>query len=324
MGLRFALVLCASIACHAGAQTARPNQAQKLAFASVVCRGEPIACERTEVFGLLFAKPGQTRAVLISHGSQGVDSRMYDYVDALQREGIAAFVLDHWTPRGIGTTHDDYRAASLRGGNEFNMNFDSHLAAELLRARGFEKVGSIGESQGGGAAIMLQKKGFHAVIERNVQRLYQRPFRVRPLDAVVSLYPPCFVRNAKVDAFVATPFLFITGEVDDETPSRYCERYVPWMNERGGNARIIVLEGEGHSFDAPYRRQRNAFGPQYAKCDLLVDERGVTNLNTGESMPGDSTVAMFEKCKGRVYHSGWWKDRFIAVPHWIGFFRQHL
>jgi hypothetical protein len=33
---------------------------------------------------------------------------------------------------------------------------------------------------------------------------------------------------------------------------------------------------------------------------------------------------MMAKCVGKGYHSGYWKDRFIAVPHWIGFFKQNL
>lgn len=316
------ILLAASLAClHARA--ASPADAERIAFPSVVCL--PTVCERLTGLGYLFAKPGQKKVVLISHGSQGIDARMYEYVDALREAGMAAMVLDHWGPRGIGVTHDDYAAASVRGGNEFNMSIDSHLAAELLRARGFEKVGSIGESQGGAAAIMLQQKWAHAVIERNVGRLYNRGFRVQPIDAVVGMYGYCGIRNATRDGYVGTPLLFITGEKDDETPSRYCERYVGWMNGRGGNASIVVLEGEGHSFDAPYRRQRNLNGPHPAHCDLLVDQRGVTNLITGETVPGPDTRAMMEKCTRRGgYHSGWWKDRFIAVPHWIDFFRKNL
>jgi dienelactone hydrolase len=307
------------------APAASPGDAEAIAFPSVVCRGEPTVCEKLTARGYLFAEPGQKKAVLISHGSQGIDARMYEYVDALRKAGFAALVLDHWGPRGVGVTHEDYHAGSLRGGNEFNMSIDSHLAAELLRARGFDKVGSIGESQGAGAAIMLQQKWAHAVIERNVSRLYNRSFKVQPIDAVVGMYGYCGIRNALRDGYVGTPLLFITGEADDETPSKYCERYVPWMNARGGRASIVVLEGEGHSFDAPYRRQRNPNGPHPANCDLLVDERGVTNLITGETMPGSNTQAMMRKCTSRGgYHSGWWKDRFIAVPHWVGFFKGNL
>jgi dienelactone hydrolase len=261
---------------------------------------------------------------MISHGSQGIDSRMYDYVDSLQKEGLAALVIDHLTPRGIGVTHDDYSAASRKGGNELNMAADSLTAAAWLREKGFEKVGSLGESQGGGAAVMMQQKFAQALLERNFRRLYGTPFQLKSVDAVVGMYPYCGYRNAKRDAYASTPFLFITGEEDDETPSRYCERHVGWMNERGGNAAIVTLAGEGHSFDAPYKRRRNVFGPHYAKCDVLVDESGVTELNSGMKISGDDPNPMMAKCVSKVFHTGYWKDRFIAVPHWIGFFKRNL
>ena len=260
---------------------------------------------------------------MISHGSQGIDERMYDYVDSLQKEGFAALVIDHWKPRGIDVTHRDYAAASRKGGNEFNMAADSLTAAEWLRSRGYEKVGSIGESQGGSAALMLQQKFAHAVIERNVRRLYSGDTRIRPLDAVVGMYGYCGYRNAKRDAYVSTPLLLITGAMDDETPSRYCERHVSWMNERGASARIVVLEGVGHSFDAPYSLRRSD-GPHYAKCDVFVDETGVTELNSGMKTPGDDVNAMMAKCVSRGYHTGHAGNRFVAVPHWTAFFKQNL
>ncbi len=307
----------------AAAQTARPDQAESLAWESIVCGGVPFVCNKLEARGYLFAGPGMKKVVLISHGSQGIDSRMYDYVDSLQKAGFAALVIDHWKPRGIDVTHNDYVAASKKGGNEFNMAADSLTAAGMLRARGFEKVGSIGESQGGGAAVMMQQKFAHVLIERNVRRLYANEFKLKPVDAVVGMYGYCGYRNAKRDAYADTPFLFITGAEDDETPSRYCERHVGWMNQRGGNARIIVIEGEGHSFDAPYQR-RYSSGPQYAKCDVLIDETGTTELNSGAKAPGDDVGAMMAKCLSYGYSTGAWKDRFIAVPHWIGFFKQNL
>jgi dienelactone hydrolase len=318
-----ALLLLSSIASPVLAQSARPDQAEKVAWQSILCAGVPFTCNKLEAQGFLFAKPDSKKVVLISHGSQGIDSRMYDYVDSLQKEGFAALVIDHWAPRGINVTHNDYVAASKKGGNEFNMASDSLTAAEYLRARGFEKVGSIGESQGGSAAVMMQQKFAHALIERNVRRLYAKEFQLKPVDAVVGMYGYCGYRNAKRDAYAGTPFLFITGEVDDETPSRYCERHAGWMNERGGNVKIVVIEGEGHSFDAPYQRQYS-FGPQYSKCDILIDETGVTELNSGMKTTGDDANAMMARCVSKGYHTGAWKNRFIAVPHWIGFFKQNL
>jgi dienelactone hydrolase len=311
------------LALPALAQKARREQAQAVGWPSIVCAAG--TCERLEARGYLFATPGAKKAVLISHGSQGIDSRMHDYVDALAAAGFAALVIDHWTPRGISDTHNDYVAASARGANEYNMAADSLAAAAWLRQRGYARVGSIGESQGGAAAVMLQQKFAIAGIERNMRRLWDPAFSARPIDAVVGLYPFCGYRNARRDAYAGTPFLFITGADDDETPSRYCERHVGWMNERGGNARIVVLPGEGHSFDAPYRRRRSLFMPHYARCDILLDETGITELNSGTKVAGEDVAAAFARCLRKDgYHTGWWKGRFVAVPHWLAFFREHL
>jgi dienelactone hydrolase len=307
----------------AHAQNAGPGTGEKVSWDSAACYGVPFTCQKLKASGYMFATPGAKSAVMISHGSQGIDSRMYDYVDSLRKEGFAALVIDHWTPRGIGVTHDDYVAAGKKGGNEFNMATDSLTAADWLRARGYEKVGSIGESQGGAAALMLQQKFAHALIERNVHRLYGKSFQLKPVDAVVGLYGYCGYRNAKRDAYAGTPLLLITAEADDNTPSRYCERHVGWINARGGKASILVMRRQGHSFDAPYS-QLYSTGLHYGKCDILIDDSGISELNSGTKMPGDDVAAMMARCVSRGYHTGHSNNRFVAVPHWIGFFKQHL
>jgi dienelactone hydrolase len=310
-------------ACAQGPQQLATGS-EAVTWPSVVCSGQPVICHRMEARGYLFAPPGASAAVLVSHGSQGLDVRLFEYADSLRRAGIAALVIDHWTPRGITVTHHDYVAASLKGGNEFNMAFDSLTGADWLRGRGYTRIGSIGESQGSGAAILLVQVWLHEMVSRNVARLYGRPFAVQPLDAVAGLYGYCGIRNLMRDRYVGTPFLFVTGAADDETPSRYCERYVPWMNARGGNARIVVLPDQGHSFDAPYRQVRNSTGPHYANCDLLVEPTGVTELNSGAYIPGQDVRPLMATCVSTGYHTGHRGNRFVAVPHWLGFFRQHL
>jgi dienelactone hydrolase len=189
--------------------------------------------------------------------------------------------------------------------------------------RGYAKVGSIGESQGGGAAVMLQQKFMRDQTVRNVKRLYGTDLSLAPVDAVVGMYGYCGYRNAGRDAYAGTPFLFITGAKDDETPSRYCERHVGWMNARGGNASIVVLPDVGHSFDAPYP-QRWVSGPQYAKCDVLADASGISELNSGTHMPGSDPAPIMARCISRGFTTGHSGNRFVAVPHWIGFFKQNL
>ena len=190
--------------------------------------------------------------------------------------------------------------------------------------RGFTRVGSMGESQGGNAAILLDKQGIMAIVKRSAERIYGHPYELRPLDAIVSLYGSCGVRRDQ-DVFQKTPFLFLTGEDDDEAPSRLCEQYVPWTSERGAAASIVVLPGVGHSFDAPYQRIRS-FSEQFADCDLIVDAAVVKNVKTGASKSsGEANVqAMMNGCRGKGFHTGYTGDRFVGVPHWIGFLKKNL
>lgn len=306
------------------AQAASLETAEQVSWPSIVCGGVPFTCNKLEARGYLFSVSESSKIVLISHGSQGIDKRMYEYVDALKKEGFAALVIDHWTPRGIQVTYHDYAVASLKGGNELNMVSDSLTAANWLRARGYQKIGSIGESQGGSAAYTLQQKWAQGLLERNYRRLYMQPnFQVTPIDAIVGMYGYCGYRNAKRDAYSSTPLLFITGEKDDGTPSKYCEQYATWMNERGGNAKIIVLKGEGHSFDAPYSRTYSS-SPQYAKCDIYTDVDGMLNKATGEKLPGDNVNEMMSRCVSRGYFTGHTGNRFAAQSLWINFFKEHL
>ncbi len=324
LSLSFASAVWAQFAPSGVPPSVKPEQGEKVAWPSVSCVGSPGVCNKFEAQGILFAKPGQKSVVLITHGSQGVDSRMFDYVEALQKEGFAALVIDHWRPRGIENTHGDYAAANLKGGNELNMVFDSLMAADWLRRdKGFEKIGSIGESQGGAAAIMLQQRWLHGLVERNAQRIYANGFKVRPLDAVIGMYGFCGIRVADRDAFVKTPFLFVTGELDDETPSKLCEDFVPWMNERGGSAKITVIPGVGHSFDAPYGKQRS-FGPHYGKCNILADGKEVKDLASGATAPGNDIRGVMAKCVSKGYTTGNSGNRFVAVPVWTAFFKEHL
>lgn len=323
--LAFALGL--AVSGMAAAQSVGKADGEKISFPGIVCKGQPVVCTRMEGLAYLYAQPGQKAAVLISHGSQGIDSRMFDYVDALQKDGFAALVLDHWTPRGVESTHDDYDAAALLGANELNIAFDSYLAAHWLRGeRGFDKVGSIGESQGGAAAILLAQAWMPEMVQRNYRRIYgTEDFTPRPLDAVVGLYGFCGSRHLHRDRFLATPFLFITAGLDDETPSVFCEKYVPYMNGRGGNAEIVVIPGVHHSFDGPWMRRRE-FGRNFKDCEIEHDETTITLVKTGEQLPngpGQSAKA-FDKCAGKGYTTGHSNNRFVAVPVWTAFFRKNL
>lgn len=318
-----ALVICAP----AGAQTASKRNGEEVTWPSIVCRSGK--CEPMTGRGWLFSKPGQTKVVIVSHGSVGIDGRVFDRVDQLQAAGFASLAVDHWGPRGLGEILSNLKDAPARGGSELNMAFDIYTAADMLRnERGFDKVGAIGASYGGGAQITAQQKWAMDVIGKTVSFHYKRDFIARKLDAQVSLYGFCGYRNALRDAFNGVPLLILSGERDDIDPPQLCERLAPWMNERGGNVKFSVIPGVAHTWDS---RDRETWIPDVVhmgKCDLLVDAKGITDLASGRLTPGDNNTALPKAvalcATARGFHSGSRGDPFVAVPQWIDFFRRNL
>lgn len=307
------------------AQTASKQNGEAVEWPSIVCRGAK--CETMQAKGWLFAKPGQKNVVIVSHGSSGINYIQFDRVDALQEAGYAALVIDHWGSRGLGEQLTDLKGAQSRGATELNMAFDIYTAASFLRKeRDFDKVGSIGGSGGGGAQIMAQQKWAISAIEKTMEHFYKRPFVARKLEAQVGLYAFCGYRNKVRDAFNGAPLMLISGEKDDMTPAEYCERITPWMNERGGRVQFVNLPGAYHTFDAREGMHRIQTS-HMAKCDLIVDEKGITNLKTGDVTPGGNEVLgqAVAKCANAFgFTSGNTGDRNIATPHWLSFFRGHL
>jgi dienelactone hydrolase len=321
--------LAVALACVASAtaQTASKRSGEEVTWPSVVCRGAQ--CEPITAKGWLFAKPGQTGVVIVSHGSIGVDYRVFDRADHLQSAGYAALVVDHWGPRGIGEVLSDLVNASSKGASDFNIALDTYTAASWLRReRDFEKVGAIGASFGGGAQAVIQQRWAMQTIEKTYEYHYKKPFVARPLDAQVGLYGFCGYRNKVRDAFNGAPLLLINGDKDEMDPAAMCEKFVPWMNERGGKVKQVTLKGHYHSFDA---REPATYSPRIVhtgKCDLLQDEKGVTDQATGEFAAGtgvEPLLAVLKKC-GTAWgatngHSG---DPNVAVPLWLAFFKEHM
>lgn len=327
--LRIAVAGLASLVlAPASAQTANKQNGEAVTWSSAVCRGGK--CEPLTVKGYLFAKPGQKAVVVVSHGSVGVDYRVFDRVDKLQEAGYAALVPEHWASRGLGEILTDLKGAPAKGASELNMAFDIYSAASWLRTeRGFDKVGAIGASYGGGAQVTMQQAWAKDVIEKTMAFHYKKPFVVRPLDAQVSLYGFCGYRNKLRDKFNGAPLLFIGGEKDEQTPAKLCEQLAPWMNERGGNVKAITLKGAYHTFDARERASWIGNIKHMGKCDLMIDEKGTTNLTTGVLTPiVDFNAALpkaVEECATAWgFTSGNIGDPNIAVPLWLAFFKDHM
>jgi len=101
------------------------------------------------------------------------------------------------------------------------------------------------------------------------------------------------------------------------------------MNERGGNVKDVTLKGAYHTFDARERASWIGNIKHMGKCDLMVDEKGTTNLTTGHLTPiTDFNAALpkaVEECATTWgFTSGNSGNPDVATSLWINFFKDHL
>ena len=146
--------------------------------------------------------PKGPTAVVVIHGTGGVDSRGPMYAEALNRVGITALVVDFKT--GI------YQDGRDRNRHRFVPMLRSAL--DQLKARGYARIGVMGTSLGGVIAIhsLLESSGVDA-------------------QAFVALYPNCsmYLPGGTWPKFTEQPvknkpILIMWGDQDDFPDRTYC------------------------------------------------------------------------------------------------------
>lgn len=182
--------------------------------------------------------PAPLPAMVIHHGSGGVsDTREYAYARAFIAEGIAAIVIDSFTPRGVTSTVQDQTAVT---GLEFLADAMGVLRAAMQHpALDAKRIGITGFSKGGTSAI-------YAALEKQAARFAPNGERYA---LHVPFYPGC--NNLYYDVRgTGAPVLVLMGGADTYVGTAACLELTLRMREAGGNVRSIIYPNAGHGFDA--------------------------------------------------------------------------
>lgn len=195
--------------------------------------------------------PGPFPAIVLLHTCGGVQPHLAMWMEILKARGYASLVVDSFTTRGGGEcVLPYYFPASVD-----EVADDAIAALEHLRSRpGIDarRIGVMGFSYGGGAALRLASPRYHEGRHR--------------FGAVVAFYPLCTAflalsaehepDNLRRDA--DTPTLVLIGDRDFPSVVEHCAARVKWLQDVGRPAAIRVLPGAGHGFDfddGPARRE---------------------------------------------------------------------
>ena len=228
-------------------------------------------------------------AMVVVHGSSGVLQNDWQWAKRLNDLGVATFVIDNFTGRGITETATDQSrlspSADVAGALAALSLLATHPAIDPRR------IGVIGFSRGGSAAINSALEPIRrAVIDDDLR-----------FAAHVALYPGCAVPfvSAHLDG---SPILMLLGGKDDYTPASFCLAYVDQLRARGASIRVVVYPNANHGFDStapPHFRPR---ATTLHNCQGEIDlDDGVFTAQTGggQIASGAEAAAELKRCTER-------------------------
>jgi dienelactone hydrolase len=226
------------------------------------------------------APGGRVPAVVLVHGSGGVGNNMPGWRAELTGIGVATFIVDSFTGRGVSETATDQSRVS-----DGAMVVDAYRALELLATHPAIDPDRI--------AVMGFSKGGRVAVASSLLRFYTTwgPKTVR-FAAHLPFYPPCLVHLIDEEK-IAAPMRIFHGAADDWTPVAPCREYVERMRRAGGDVVLIEFPGAGHGFDVPTTRPGTYLRhvQNGSRCRFVEHFPGqFVSSSTGGTATGESCV----------------------------------
>ena len=224
---------------------------------------------------LRLPRPGPEKlpAVVLLHGSSGINSRQDRWVQELNSVGLATFLVDSFAGREIVNTVNDQSQLS-----SFAMMIDAYRSLAILRQHPRidpNRISVIGFSKGAIASV-------YSALDR-FRKMYA-PGEAT-FAAHIGLYTPCQTTYREDDKVSSRPIRLFHGTADDWTSIAPCRAYVARLKKAGADATLTEYEGAHHAYDA-YTLEKPfvyAQGLTWRNCVLHENEAGdVINTKTGK------------------------------------------
>lgn len=216
--------------------------------------------------------PPTTPAVVICHGSDGVDGRGEFHAQALNAAGIATLEIDMWAARG------SVRGAAARPRSPRDTLGDAFAAKAFLAAQpevDAGRIGIMGFSWGGVVTLLAATAGAQTLSGGTP-----------PFAGHVALYPVCWayeqVPGLSLAELAGAPILIQTGDADAYDDPDGLDQLLARLPPASRAAiRGVTHHGAGHGFDRDLPEQvindpfahkgqggpvRMAFHPQAARA----------------------------------------------------------
>jgi len=218
------------------------------------------------------ASSGRLPAVVLLHGSGGVSGGHELWAKQFNEMGIASFLIDSFSGRGLTSTSSDQ---ALLG--RFNMILDAYRGADVLAAHPRidpARIAVIGFSRGGQSALYSSLVRFQQAWTPRVT-----------FAAHIPLYASCNPTLIGDTEVSAVPIRLFHGAADDYVPVAPCRAYAERLRAAGRDVQLTEFAGAHHSYDNPLGAKTPTVGKgsqSVRACKLKEEPRGVIiNAETG-------------------------------------------
>jgi dienelactone hydrolase len=238
-------------------------------------------------------------AMIVVPGSGGItEGREHEYATWFNEQGIAAFVVEYYAPRGFDNNSNYIiRTSSV---TEFDLISDAYAALKLLGTSELidpARIGLIGFSYGGMATRLAMDSRIKRALAPDSPAF----------DLHIDVYGPCF-QNLQSTELTDAPLLTLRGTEDASNELEACARREDEIRQLGTKVTAHIYEGVGHAWEATVPRFFSEKSPYLAGCELKYDAKGKATLN-GQPLTDYGIDAPYsEKMASRFSSAGKFKE----------------
>lgn len=181
---------------------------------------------------------GKVPAVVLIHGSGGIGANADAWAQFLNKAGIAVFILDSFSARGIVSTVEDQTQL-----DNIAMLYDAYRALDVLAAHRAIRPDRI--------AVMGFSKGAVAAVFSSATRFKTAYGSANAFAAHVGMYTPCNARFEGDTKVSSAPIRLFHGVIDDYVSVVPCRGYVAELKATGADVSLTEFPDTWHLFDGP-------------------------------------------------------------------------
>jgi len=211
--------------------------------------------------------------VILLHVSGGIGGSMIDWEQYLNEMGVATFVIDSFTARGIVSTVNDQSQLG-----RLAMTIDAYRALDLLSKHPRidpARIALMGFSRGAQPTLYASLKRF--------QRMHGPAGQ--EFAAYIPFYAACGTTYRDDEDVTDKPIRLFHGSADDYNPVAPCRAYVERLKAKGKDVQLTEYAGAAHVFDGQsFKKPLKLEKAQTTRhCELAEARDGVViNVKTKE------------------------------------------